>query len=419
MPDIAIISAIYPPEPQVSARMAHDLANHLAKQGHRVTVLCPQPSRPLNADYNQYQNKPFMVETVEGTVRVVRLPSFAAPQSRLFSRLRESFSFGLHAISFLKKLSTQPDVVYMNSWPIASQAMIAAYARRRAIPLVMQIMDLYPESLTEKLPTFAGLLVNWPLRKLDTWVASSAYKVIVISEAMRSIFIRSRRVATEKIITIPTWQDDALFVNVASRQECCKKYGVPEQPFTFMYLGNIGPVAGVDFLIRCFAEAALPDAQLIIAGDGTTKIFCQELAKQLKLANVYFISDPDVKNVPLLQVMADVCMLPMKRGTGTSSIPSKLPAYMFSGKPVIATVDADSDTARSVVNAACGWVGPAEDVGWMIKTMRDVANLPVKQLEDVGQRGKSYGLTHFSKSSGVTRLAQTVINNLSTKQDHT
>lgn len=54
-------------------------------------------------------------------------------------------------------------------------------------------------------------------------------------------------------------------------QKAAKIYGIPEQIFTFMYLGNIGPVAGVT-LIRSFAEAALPDAQLVIAGDGTAAV---------------------------------------------------------------------------------------------------------------------------------------------------
>ncbi len=410
MSQIFIISAIYPPEPQVSSRMSHDLANHLAEQGYRVTVLCPQPSRPANADYSQYSKEGVELISTEGDVRVVRLPSFASPESRLLPRLWESFCFGRYAIRYLVRLSIRPDVIYMNAWPVASQIMIAHYAKQHSIPLVTQVMDIYPEALTGKLPSLIRSFVDWPFKKLDTRVATAASAVIVISESMKNFYNSSRGIPYEKIFNIPTWQDDSIFNSNPSRSACCKIYGIPEQIFTFMYLGNIGPVAGVDFLIRSFAEAALPDAQLVIAGDGTAKAGCQELVKQLKLGNVYFVSDPDVTNVPLLQAMADVCMLPMKRGTRNSSIPSKLPAYMFSAKPVIATVDPESDTASSVIKAECGWVGNAEDTSWLANTMQAVAAMQPEQLKAVGMRGYQYGVKFFSKVSGVNSLAKVVSN---------
>jgi len=112
--------------------------------------------------------------------------------------------------------------------------------------------------------------------------------------------------------------------------------------------------------------------------------------------------------VPVLQSMAHVCMLPMKRGAGRSSIPSKLSSYLFSAKPVIATVDSGSDTACFVRQAECGWVGEAEDLSWLVHKMREVVLMPKDQLDILGQHGKKFGLIHFSKSSGVVRLANTI-----------
>ena len=48
---VAIINCVYPPEPVVSAQMGRDLAEHLAQNGARVTVLCPFPTRPFGAVY--------------------------------------------------------------------------------------------------------------------------------------------------------------------------------------------------------------------------------------------------------------------------------------------------------------------------------------------------------------------------------
>lgn len=406
---IVIISAVYPPEPQISARMSFDLANYLAAQGYCVTVLCPQPSRPLSADYSQYKNTDKAVVTCENGIKIVRLPSFAAPKSRFIPRMLESFSFGRAVNEYLAANKKKPAVLYVNSWPMFAQALIAHFAKKNGIPMVLQIMDIYPEALTSKLPNVLRALIYGPLKKCDAWVTKTATKVVVISENMWRTYIENRQLPVESVVTVPTWQDESVFENVPPRSECCNRYEIPQHMFTFLFLGNIGPVAGVDLLIGAFAEANIPNAQLVVVGDGTAKSDCVKLAKQLKLAHVYFISDIDAGNVPILQNMAHVCMLPMKRGAGMSSIPSKLPSYLFSAKPVIATVDIDSDTARFVRQAGCGWVGEADDLSWLANKMKEVAQLSMEQLEAIGQQGKEYGLAHFSKSTGVVRLANTII----------
>ena len=407
--NITIISAVYPPEPLVSARMSFDLANCLAGQGYNVSVLCPQPSRPLKTEYSQFLNSDAPIVTVEDKVKVVRLPSFAAPKSSLLPRMWESFSFGRKAVQYLATEQNKLSVLYVNSWPIFAQAQIAHFAKKNGIPMVLQIMDIYPEALTSKLPVFLRPLIHAPLRLLDVWIAKSAARVVVISENMQRTYVENRQLPGESVVSIPTWQDEAVFENVLPRSECCRRYGIPLQPFTFLFLGNIGPVAGVDLLIRAFAAANLQDAQLLIVGDGTAKADCVKLAKQLNQSRVYFISDADSSNVPVLQGMSHVCMLPMKSGAGMSSIPSKLPSYLFSAKPVIASVDLDSDTARFVRQADCGWVGEAGDLSWLTNKMKEVSQLSMEQLETLGQNGKIFGMTLFSKSAGVIRLADTII----------
>lgn len=407
--NITLITAVYPPEPQVTARMSFDIAEYFVNNEYSVTVLCPQPSRVKNIDFDNYHDSASPMLSVENGVNVVRLPSFSSPVSRLLPRMRESFSFGKEVAKYLSTLEVKPDVLYVNSWPLFSQAMIARYARRNAIPLVLQVMDVYPEALTGKLPSLLRLVAHTPLKWLDRSIAKSAASVVVISDNMSRTYIEDRRVPVERVVTIPTWQDEIAYESVPSRDNCCNRYGIPQNPFTFLYLGNIGPVAGVDFLIRAFAEVNMSDAQLVIVGEGAAKSDCVELASRLNLRNVHFVSDPESTNVPVLQGMAHVCMLPMKCGSGMSSVPSKLPAYMFSAKPVIATVDRNSDTARFVKLAECGWVGDAEDLDWLVATMIDVAKLPKQQLDAIGQKGKIFGLANFSKSSGVVRLADTII----------
>ena len=404
-----IISAVYPPEPLVSARMGKDLASHLAGKGMHVTVLCPQPSRPMHTDYTQYRNPGAPLMSREEGVDIVRLPSFAAPQSKMFARLRESYSFGSMACRYLVEQEIRPDILYVNSWPLLAQAWIALHARRRRIPLVLQIMDIYPESLLSRRPAAFARFAGPPLRLLDRWIARQATLISVISESMRRTYVADRRIDGNKVAIIDLWQDESLFEHLPPRLEACEHYQVPAEKFTFLYLGNIGPVAGVDFLIRAFHKANLGSAQLVIAGDGSAKASCKELVKQLGAANVLFIAEPDATRVPLLQSMAHIFLLPLKRGVGTSSIPSKLPAYLFSAKPILATIDADSDSAEIIRQAGCGWVGEPENEEWLSARMREAAALPLNELEQRGRQGRVFGLERFTRAKGAERLASLVL----------
>jgi len=404
--NIAIVSAVYPPEPVVSAQMGRDLAVHLAKQGHRVQVMCPSPSRPIGANYDDLKATQGPLVRMEEGVEVVRLPSFTAPESKFLLRMRESASFGRHVVRYMGAMREKPDVVYMNAWPLFAQAGISNFCFRYGIPLILQVMDIYPESLLQKLPACVRRMVKAPLLWMDRRIARRVNHVVVISHSMRRYFAQTRCLDLQKISMIHTWCDDAQFAEMPERTVCFDRYKMRSDRFTFLFLGNIGPVAGVELLERAFHSAKLQNAQLIIAGDGSAKEECIRLKERLGLTDTFFISDPDVTHTPYLLGMADACLLPMQMGCANSSIPSKLMAYMLSGRPIISSVDRDSDTAQCIRDADNGWVGEPENVHWLADKMREVAAMPIEDLAWLGSNGQNYGIRHFGKTSGVSKLAQ-------------
>jgi glycosyltransferase involved in cell wall biosynthesis len=324
--------------------------------------------------------------------------------------MRESWNFGRQVCRFLEKQDNDVEVVYANTWPLFSQALVARHCARHGIPLVLHIQDIYPESLLGKVPLWSRGLLGVVLTALDRWIVRRAACVVVISENMRRTYVENRGLPCEKVIAILNWVDERRFATLPARSEACAHYKIPEYPFTFLYLGNIGLVANVEGLIEAFHAAGLKQAQLVIAGDGSSKAACVELAKRMGVSCVRFVSDPDAGNVPLLQSLGHVCLLPLRKGAGMSSIPSKLIAYLLSAKPVLATLDAGSDTARCIQEAQCGWLGEPEDIGWLAKKMREIATLPSAGLYEMGQRGRQYGLAHFSKAAGVRHLSNVILN---------
>lgn len=395
---VLLISCVFVPEPVVSAQISGDIAISLINNGADVTVLAPRPSRPQGFDFTDFYHSgagAFYKEFMPG-VEVVHVPSRISPKSSFIGRLVESYSFGKAVSEYITDHKNAFDIIYINSWPIFSQFLIAKACKKLKIPYIIHIQDIYPESLMNKLPFGFGRIAGFLLMPLEKYHLRNAKTIVVISENMRKHLLKTRALENRHLEVIYNWQDETSFIQVADHENSHHK-------FTFMYLGNIGPVAGIETLINAFYLANLPDCKLVIAGSGASRNSCIELVNKLGAANILFKAVP-AGAVPEVQQEADVLLLPVIKGGAISSIPSKLPAYMFSAKPVLATLDEGSDTARAIKESGCGWVGPAEDVDWLKKSFVQISQMDQGRLKEKGRSGQTYALANFSKRSNLEKL---------------
>ena len=137
-----------------------------------------------------------------------------------------------------------------------------------------------------------------------------------------------------------------------------------------------------------------------------------ELEKLVSLRKIERVSFVDVQNgmVPEIQGSANVMLLPIKKGAASSSIPSKLPAYMFSKKPIIASVDMDSDSARVINEAKAGWVIEPENLDILIDAMREASLTKKSELELKGENGFNYAMKNLSKKNNLKQLVNYISN---------
>lgn len=389
---ILVVSAVYPPEPVVSAQLSSDLFLELKLEGQNVRVLHPQPTRPNGFSFGE--------KDTLGTDEIMA-KSYVCPQSSLIGRFRESWSFGKACSKYIKEHHTEILCIYANAWPIFSQRAIVKAAKKYGIPCIIHVQDVYPESLTNKMPNIIGKIVHALILPMDKYILRNCTKVVAISEKMKNYLAETRGIVMNKIAVIINWQNEKEFIDYQQQNHTDEA----EHPFTFMYMGNIGPVAGVDLLIDAFMQAKLENARLVIAGSGSMKETLKRRASSCK--EIEFWDVPNGK-VSEIQSMADVMMLPIKKGAASSSIPSKLPAYMFSAKPIIGCIDEDSDTANAIKDADCGWVIEPENVNELAKTMQMIASLDRAYLKEKAENAQVYGLSHFSKKENLVKLVKVI-----------
>lgn len=378
----------------MSARLQTDLAGELVKD-YDVTVLRTRPSRPMGFKMPEYDCSIF-------PFRVIELDSFTSPQSSLTGRFHESYSMGRKVCKYINTHYEEIDFVYNDAWHLFGNGQVARACVKYGIPYMTPVQDIYPESLVSKLPKIRILkwLVTKALMPLDLYNLNHAARIHTNSQKMMEELMLSRHLPKEKFVVVRNWQDEKEFIAYSARKNQEKEVA---HPFTFMYLGNIGPLAGVDTLFEALRFAHLPNARLVVAGSGSAKGSLQQKAAEYTDCKIEFWDVP-IGIVPETQDRADVMCLPVKKGFALSSIPSKLPAYMFSAKPVLASVDEESDTAQCVIMAQGGWVAEPENVESIAKAMREAYNTEKNELVAMGKRGFDYSISNFSRGKNLAIL---------------
>ena len=391
MSKILIVEANFPPEPVVVAKVAIDLVSTLSNN-HQITVLCPKPTRPYGFDFCS-------AKIPIGKFDRVELKSHTCPQSSFMGRFRENYSFGIETAKYIHEHHREIDTIYADSWPLFGQYFLVRAAQKYNLPIAIHIQDVYPESLTNKLGLFSGI-ANFALAPLDKYILKKSTSVIVISDYMKKYLGITRGISKDKIAVVINWQDEFSFlVYMADKIEADK--------FTFMYLGNVGPVAGIDLLIDAFVKANIHNSRLVISGSGSMKTGLMKKSAVYKEHDIQFWSVPEGK-VPEIQNKANVLLLPIKKGAASSSVPSKLPAYMLSAKPIICCADLDSYTAQCIREAKCGNVVEPETVEELSKALTAIANQNISALIEMGKSGRKYALDFFSKEINLKKLVAVI-----------
>lgn len=392
---IVVLSSVFPPEPLVSAMLSYMIAQSLSKV-YDVMVLSPMPTRPSGYIYSPDNNHN------EDFVHI-EVSSYVCPASRFIGRMCESLSFGCRIASYIREHHENISAIYANVWPIFSQYLTVKEAKRWGIPIVLHIQDIYPESMLGRLGLI-GRMIKWPLLELDRFILRNASTVIAISENMKSYLCDTRHIEDSKVLVVRNWPDDSLFSDRRAQTD--------KRKFTFMFVGSISPAAGVMLLLKAFVRAAIPDSRLVIAGSGSDKAACEAYTRQHPEVDIHFRS-VQPNEVADVQSDADVLLLPLRKGVGHTASPSKMPAYMFSAKPILACVDRGSDVEMVILASRCGWVCEPENESALSEMMIRVTGMPREQLNEMGRNARRYALEHFTAAKNldmITNCIKSLIN---------
>lgn len=371
-----------------------DIAHELGKN-HQVIVLTSYPCRPLN-----YEFKGELNEDVWNFKRIV-LDSHIHPKTSFIGRARESISFGNALENYINSHHNSIDVIYACAQPLFAQKKIVRCGKKYRIPTVIHVEDIYPEPFRERLPLFGNIAYNFFL-PIDKYILRNASKVVAIGPQLKEYLKNTRNLNEESIEFVYNWQDENRFRNSLPLLEKNSK-------FTFMYLGSLSIAANLLYIAECFAKADIENARFVFAGSGNLKNQLQGIAKKYPNVNFEFW-DARGEDVPSIQSQADVLVLPLQKGVALQAFPSKFPAYLFSKRPVLASLEEDSDVGNSIRKANCGWVVNPDNKKELIKKMNDIVQTDFQNLKELGLNGFEFSQYNLTRKINLRKMINIIEN---------
>jgi colanic acid biosynthesis glycosyl transferase WcaI len=355
---IIFICQWFPPEYAPIGIMLRELAEDLIQHGHVVTVITGFPNHPGGIIFKGYHKKLICFERMDG-IRVFRCYLYTSPKKTFLRRILNFVTFA--STSFATGLFiNRQDLLFIVSPPLSSGLIALLLFKLRGLRFVFNVQDLYPDAAISTGIIKNSLFIKI-LKKLELTIYRQAEKIAVISDGFKENLLL-KGVADKKIKVIQNWIDTDEIIQLPRDNEFTKTYGLKDK-FVVLYSGTIGMISGAEILIECAKELRTYEEILfLLIGEGVVKDEISKKAKAIRLRNIKLL--PFQRREILSQVLssADVSIVTLLKGKGKTSVPSKILGYMAAGRPVIASVDSDSDTCRLIEKANCGICVKPEDI---------------------------------------------------------
>ncbi len=276
------------------------LARALARMGHSV-VIAASGFDHLTRTASVPPGEPARREAREGVAFVrLRTPPYRGNGAgRLWNMLAFARSVGTVLPRYL---GARPDVVVGSSpHPFGARAALHL-ARRLGVPFVLEIRDVWPQSLTDVMGVSPRHPVVWVLERIERELYRGADHIVTLLPRVAGR-VAERGGDPGAITWVPNGIDLAMVPPVAEPRD--------GDTFTVMYAGSHGVTNALDVLVDAAAilQARAPRLPkrlaLVMVGTGPEKPRLEARARSLGLANLAFRPPVPKRDVYALLAQAD------------------------------------------------------------------------------------------------------------------
>ncbi len=381
---ILVICPHFAPDTAPTGVVMTRIVDELATLGHRIHVVTSLPWYAKHRVDPEWRHVGWRNRTEDREWgSITRLDPFAGDDKRNLLRRALGFvGFSITAAVAGLRAGERPDAVLVMSPPLTLGATGWFVSRVRRAPLVFNIQDVFPDAAIET-GAIGNKVVIAAARILERWTYARSAAVTVLSDDLAdNVRNKVRRRRRDRVVVIPNFVDTVAIRPADRLTEYRRELGIGEQPVV-MYAGNVGFSQSLDLMID--AARALPAVTFVINGDGSARDNLEMRAAGL--TNLVFGDYQPAERLAEVLATADVHVIPLKRGLGRVSVPSKTYSIMAAGRPAVAAVDSGTEVPRLISGSGGGLCVPPDDSKAFIDAIRYLVDHPV-EAATMGDRAR-------------------------------
>lgn len=384
--DIVIASGYYWPETAGVPPLVAGPAEYLAGRGHRVVVLAGFPHYP---SWRPLERRRAAVTDEHEGVSIRRRWHYVP---RTQTALRRAVYEGTLVAGGLTSIPIRPrpDVVIGVIPTFSGGVLAAATAAAHRRPYGLLIQDVMG-SAADQSGVRGGSRVAGRLGAAELALARRAAGVGVIASGFRRYFEQGG-VPPERIVTLrnPHYGPEPSETVAEARA----RLGWDLEDFVCLHAGNMGHKQGLDNVVRAGGQLAGRGVRVVLGGDGNDRPRLERLAAELGTVGLSFASLQAPGQFESMLRAADVLLINQRATVTDMALPSKLVAYFKAGRPVVAAVAENSETAREIMLAGAGLVVAPEDPEALTKGILSMRENPQAAARH-GESGRLYAQEHL------------------------
>ncbi len=392
---ILFLTHYFPPEGNAPASRVHEMAKRWVAAGHDVTVITCAPNVPDGVVYDGYRNRLRQRETIDG-IEVVRVWTYIAANKGTIRRIVNYVSYMISAVVFGLRVR-RPDIVIATSPQFFCGWAGAVLSRLRRRPFILEIRDIWPESILAvgvRIPRLMVRILEW----LERRMYACATHVVTVGEGYRSK-LREKGVAPERMSIVTNGVDQDRFSPRPPDPDMKQRYALGDR-FVCSYVGTIGMASGLDTVLEAatlLRDAGRNDVVFLLVGDGAVRAELEQRAAREDLQSVVFTGRQPKDAVPAFLSVSNACLVHLRKTELFRTVlPSKIFEAAAMGKPIILGVEGcAADLVREADAGICIEPENSEALIAAIDRLRNDADTATR----LGANGQRTIAEHYNRDT--------------------
>ena len=389
---LLVVDDYMPDSIKVAGKMMHELAYHLVKGGHQVTVLTP----------NSNQKEPMLNSKLDG----VNICTFKSGKIKNVSKIKRAINESLlsfvawhHAKDFF--IENPQDFIIYYSPSIFFGLLVSKLKKLWKVKSYLILRDFFPQwvidngLLSEKSP------ITYYFKFFERLNYNAADTIGVMSPKNLEWF-NSYYKKSNKTEVLYNWADTKPFKNLDNYYR--KKLNL-ENKVIYFYGGNLGHAQDMMNIIRLAINMKNEkQSHFVLVGAGNELDLILHAIKKNNLLNITLL--PSVNQNEFKQMLSefDVGLFTLNKNHITHNFPGKLLGYMVQEMPILGSINPNNDLKFLIEEYNAGYISINGEDKLFFENAKKL--LVDSRREKIGNNAKKLLLAKFSIESIVKQILE-------------